>query len=122
MQLEEYRSAFEALGVTVAGMTYDSLEVLNTFHAEQTLGYPLLKDVDAEHVNAYGIRNEDYEPGSRAYGIPHPGIIFVGADGVVKAKYAVRGYRKRPPFDELLEDVKLLSNQAPASEPAKAVE
>ena len=113
MQLEEYRQKFEALGVTVAGMTYDSLEVLADFHAAEALGYPLLKDVDAEHVNAYGIRNEDYEPGSRAYGIPHPGIIFVGADGVVKAKYAVRGYRKRPPFDELLEHVKMLADQEP---------
>lgn len=108
MQLEEYREEFAKLGVAVAGMTYDSLEVLATFHAETNLGYPLLKDENAKHVTAFGVRNEEYPPGSRAYGIPHPGIVFVGADGLVKAKYAVPGYRKRPPFDRLVSDVKAI--------------
>ncbi len=106
MQLEEWRDEFAAIGVNVAGMTYDSQEVLAGFHAEEQLGYPLLRDVDAQHVNALGIRNEDYEEGHQAYGIPHPGILFIGADGVVKAKYAVPGYRRRPPFEALLEHVK----------------
>lgn len=110
MQLEEWRDQFEALGVKVAGMTYDGLDKLQGFHDEEQLGYPLLKDENAKHVNAYGVRNEQYEEGSRAYGIPHPGILFVGADGIVKAKYAVPGFRQRPPFDTLLEDVKRLSS------------
>ena len=86
-------------------MTYDSLEILDTFHLEQQLSYPLLKDENAKHVNAFGIRNEDYEAGHSAYGIPHPGILFIGSDGIVKAKYAVPGYRKRPPFEQLYTDV-----------------
>ena len=110
MQLEENRAQFEALGVKVAGMTYDAQSILADFHAEQNLGYPLLKDENATHVNAYGVRNEEYPEGARAYGIPHPGILFIGADGVVKAKYAVPGYRKRPPFEQLLEDVKALTD------------
>ena len=109
MQLEEYRKEFAALGVSVAGMTYDSREVLQNFHAARGLGYPLLQDERVTHVNAYGIRNEEYPEGSRAYGIPHPGILFIGPDGVVKAKYAVPGFRKRPPFERLLEDVKTLT-------------
>lgn len=110
MQLEAWREQFAALGVNVAGMTYDSLEVLKTFHTEQNLGYVLLQDVQAQHVNALGIRNEDYEEGHQAYGIPHPGILFIGADGVIKAKYAVPGYRSRPPFEALLEDLKALQD------------
>lgn len=109
MQLEEYRTQFAALGVNVAGMTYDAQTILAGFHGEQSLGYPLLRDENAMHVNAYGVRNEDYAEGARAYGVPHPGILFVDAKGVVKAKYAVAGYRKRPPFDQLLEDVKALT-------------
>ena len=72
MQLEENREEFEKLGVKVAGMTYDSQEVLSGFHNKENLGYPLLQDVDAQHVNAYNIRNLDYAQGHRAYGIPHP--------------------------------------------------
>ena len=82
-------------------MTYDSLEILDAFHVEQELKYALLRDEDAKHVNAYGVRNEDYAPGHGAYGVPHPGILFISADGVVLAKYAVPGYRKRPPFEQL---------------------
>ena len=86
-------------------MTYDAGETLQTFHAAEKLPYPLLQDVEAKHVNALGVRNEDYKEGHQAYGIPHPGILFIGADGIIKAKYAVPGYRRRPPFDRLYSDV-----------------
>lgn len=84
-------------------MTYDSLEVLAGFREKEKLGYPLLRDLEAKHVSAYGILNEQYEPGHPAYGIPHPGVLYVDAGGVVRAKFAVAGYRQRPPFDALLE-------------------
>ena len=105
VQLEEWRERFEALGVRVAGMTYDSQEILAGFHAERSLNYPLLRDIDAQHVNALGIRDLDYEPGESAYGIPYPGILFIGADGIIRGKFAVPGYRSRPPFDDVLEMV-----------------
>lgn len=108
VQLEGWREKFEGLGVNVAGMTYDSLDVLSSFHAEQELQYPLLRDENAKHVNALGIRNEDYAQGHRAFGIPHPGILFIGSDGTIKAKYAVPGYRRRPPFEALLADIEAL--------------
>ena len=83
-------------------MSYDKLSVLKSFHQEQSLGFPLLQDVDAKHVNAYGVRNEEYAAGHRAYGIPHPGILLIDPQGVVRAKFAVPGYRERPPFEEIL--------------------
>ena len=93
------------IGVNVAGMTYDSLEVLAGFHESEKLGYPLLKDNGAEHVIAFGVLNDDYEEGHRAYGIPHPGILLIAPSGQILAKYALPGYRKRPPFEELYEHV-----------------
>ncbi len=86
-------------------MSYDAPELLRSFHREQSLGYPLLQDVDAEHVSAYGVRNEEYPAGHRAYGIPHPGILLIDAQGVVRAKYAVPGYRQRPPLERIIEDL-----------------
>ncbi len=105
MELEDWRAEFEDIGVNVAGMTYDSVEVLAAFHAGNALGYPLLRDVDAQHVLAYGVLNEEYQPPHRAYGIPHPGILLIRRDGTVLGKYAIPGYRRRPPLDLLLEDV-----------------
>jgi peroxiredoxin len=108
VQLEQWRERFEALGVNVAGMTYDKREILLSFHQEQHLQYPLLHDEDAKHVNALGVRNEDYPEGNKNYGIPHPGILFIGVDGTIKGKYAVPGYRSRPGFDALLADIQTL--------------
>ena len=100
VQLEKHRSEFEALGVNIAAMTYDSLEVLKAFHDERDLGFPLLRDVDGKHVNALGVPDEDL-----GRGIPLPGILWLAPDGRIKAKFAVRGYRTRPPISELLDAV-----------------
>ncbi len=87
-------------------MTYDSLDVLADFHTQQNLGYPMLHDEQAKHVIGFDVLNEDYEPGHAAYGIPHPGIFFLSPDGVVLNKFAVPGYRQRPPMAAVLEAVR----------------
>ncbi len=99
MQLAQWQDRFETLGVNVAGMTYDSQETLAEFHAKESLGYPLLRDVDQRHVSALGVLNEDYGPGHAAFGVPHPGIVYIDANGIVRAKFAAQGYRSRPPFE-----------------------
>ena len=102
VQLESERSRFEALGVQVAAMTYDDLEQLRVFHDKSQLGYPLLHDAGAVHVNALGVRNLQYREGHQAYGVPHPGILFLSPEGKVLHKFAVPGYRQRPPIDDVL--------------------
>lgn len=111
MQLAQWQTRFETLGVTVAGMTYDSQEILASFHDKEALGYPLLRDVDQAHVNAFGVRNEDYGPGHSAYGVPHPGIVYIDAKGIVRAKFAAQGYRSRPSFEEVFATVSQMSGQ-----------
>ena len=105
VQLDEWRERFEALGVKVAGMAYDDLEILSSFHAERELGYPLLRDADAKHAISFDVLNEYYKPGSFAYGIPHPGIFYISPEGTVLAKVAVPGYRQRPPMEDVFEAV-----------------
>jgi peroxiredoxin len=105
VQLAQWQSRFEAIGVNVAAMTYDERSILADFHSTNSLGYPLLQDEEAKHVSAYGVLNEDYEPGQANYGIPHPGILYIGGDGTVLLKFAVPGYRSRPPFSEVLDAI-----------------
>ena len=109
VQLEEWREQFEAAGVKVAGMTYDSVELLAAFHGEQSLGYPLLHDEEAEHVLGFDVLNEAYAPDHSIYGIPHPGIFLIDADGVIAAKFAVPGYRQRPPIEDVLKAVQAVA-------------
>ena len=105
MQLAGWRERFESLGVNVAAMSYDSRAVHAAFHDEQELGYPLLQDEDVQHVMAFGILNEDYEPGESGYGIPHPGILYIDTEGIIQRKFAVPGYRERPPFETVYEQI-----------------
>ena len=82
-------------------MTYDDRAILASFHQENELGYPLLQDVGAKHVMAYGIRNEQYQPGESGYGVPHPGVILLNSEGTVELKFAYPGFRDRPSFDAI---------------------
>lgn len=103
----------------MVAMSYDSLDVLEGFHSGNSLPFPMLRDVDATHIKAYGVLNEDYEPGHRGYGIPHPGVFLVGPDGVIQGKFAVPGYRQRPPFEDMLIAARALPKaNAPAAAPA----
>lgn len=86
-------------------MTYDSREILKAFHSEQALNYPLLQDEGTRHVDAYGIRNQDYGPGEPGFGIPHPGIIYISPAGTVALKFAIPGYRDRPPLAEVYQAI-----------------
>ena len=101
VELAEWQERFEALGVNVAAMTYDDRATLASFHNEKRLRYPLLQDVGGKHVIAYGILNEHYQPGESGYGVPHPGVILLSSEGIVKSKFAYPGFRNRPSFDAI---------------------
>ena len=103
VQLAKISDQFKDVGVNIAAMTYDSVEMLKSVEEDEGIEFTLLKDTDISHVNALGILNEDYEPGSRAYGVPHPGIFIITPDGVIRAKFAEEGFRARPDFDNVLE-------------------
>lgn len=96
------------MGVNVAAITYDPVDQQMSFASASDIRYPLLSDQDVAHVNAYGIRNEEYAPGHAGYGIPHPGIIYFDSQQVVRLKFAIPGYRQRPPMAEVLNAIEAL--------------
>lgn len=106
MKLNDIRDQFEAIGVGVVGMTYDKPEIIQAFHEKWDIEYPMLRDVDRQHVEAWGIRNEAYGPGTFAYGIPHPGVALLSPDGRILAKWAEKGYRSRADWSEVLDEVR----------------
>ncbi|MFT4886734.1 MAG: peroxiredoxin [Pseudohongiellaceae bacterium] len=103
MQLTDVAEQFEALGFSIAAISYDSVELLKEVQEDQEIEFPLLHDENVKHVNALGIRNLDYEPGHRVYGIPYPGIFLVDSNGVIKHKFAEERYQDRPGFEGVLE-------------------
>ncbi len=102
MQLNERVEEFQALGVNIAAISYDPYLQNSSFAEEQDLKYPILADQNADTVKGLGILNQEYAEGHPAYGIPHPGIIFVSPDATIEFKRAVPGYQERPNLDELV--------------------
>lgn len=87
-------------------MTYDAVRQNREFSTENELGYPLLSDEGGTTVSRLGIRNEQHEEGSFAYGVANPGIMVIQADGKIVLKRAEEKYSERPSFDELVTAVK----------------
>ncbi|HIL95900.1 MAG TPA: redoxin domain-containing protein [Pseudomonadales bacterium] len=84
-------------------MTYDDYPDALKFHEQHELAIPILRDVNVQHVNSFGILNDKYEPGHWAYGIPLPGIFLVDKNGTIRAKFAEEDYKDRPDLENVLE-------------------
>lgn len=108
MQLNGIHDQFTDAGVNFATITYDSVETLKDVEAERGITFDMLHDEDVTIVNMFGIRNEDHEPGTFGYGIPHPGIFVIDGDGVIQAKFAEEDYRERPDPSLILDAVDAL--------------
>lgn len=102
MQLTEITEQFEAMGINIAALTYDSVEFLKEVEEDQDVRFPLLHDEDVTIVDAFGVRNIDYDPDHRFYGIPYPGIFLIDPNGVITAKFSEESYRDRPDFQDIL--------------------
>lgn len=103
MQLQENIEKFDAAGLGLVLVTYDSPAMQSAFVNKHNISYPVLSDQDASTVKALGILNEEYSPGDGPYGIPHPGMFILDTNMQVKAKIFVDGYATRVGADAVLE-------------------
>ena len=85
----DFRDAYAGLndaGVTVLGVSTDSLQSHQKFRAKHQLPFPLLSDEDASVAHAYGVYKEKNMYGKKAWGIERSTFI-IDADGVVRKVY-----------------------------------
>ena len=102
VQLQADAEKIGAAKIRLVGISYDSPEILKGFTEEHKISFPLLSDPESKAIDAYKLRNKDVRQGSRQDGIPHPVTVLVDKEGVVRAKLAYDGYRKRHTTEELL--------------------
>jgi len=100
----------EKRGYRIAALSYDSLEILQAFTVKRHIAYTFLSDPKSEVIDLYKLRDPQYPPGNRAYGVPRPIIFILDRDAVIKAKLYEESYKVRPPvavviskLDELAE-------------------
>jgi len=95
VQLQEHVDAFEAAGLGIVVITYDSPELQRAFIDAGAITYPMMSDINTATMTALGILNEEYSPGEPAYGIPHPGVFVLNPKGEIVGKIFVEDYAKR---------------------------
>lgn len=113
MELSAEAAAFADEGRPLIFVSYDSEEMQASFAETMKLDTDFIADEGSKIIMAFGLLNEDHRPGSRVYGIPHPAVFIVDADGVVLAKlyeddYATnkKSYRDRPAVETILDAVR----------------
>ena len=82
-------------GIVPFALSYDSQETLAAFAAARGITYPLLSDEGSRFIRELGILNTTVEPTNEHYGIPYPGVYFIGTDGRVEDKVFHDSHRTR---------------------------
>lgn len=103
VDLEAAAGPLAEAGWTLVGVSYDPVATLAAFKAEKGLSYALLSDGGSAAIKAFNLLNTDMKPGSRYEGIPHPAIMFIGADGRIETTLREDGYKNRPATDLVIE-------------------
>lgn len=93
MELQQAKPEFEAKGIHVASITYDSVAILKEFADRKGITYPMLSDANSKIIRAFGILNPEGK--GFAAGIPYPGIYYISPDGVIQKRYFESQYSDR---------------------------
>ncbi|MEM7767949.1 MAG: peroxiredoxin family protein [Pseudomonadota bacterium] len=115
IELNDAVGPLSAAGWRLSALSYDSPAVLEAFASEHALDFVLLSDQGSDAIRAFDLLNEDMKPASRAYGIPHPAVVFIRDDGTVAAVLREEGYKERPSVESILQTATLLNEAAAGS-------
>jgi peroxiredoxin len=92
----------EKRGYRIAALSYDSPEILRAFTVKRRIAYTFLSDPKSEVIDLYKLRDPQYPPGSRAYGVPRPIIFVLDRNGVIRSKLYEESYKVRPPVTAII--------------------
>ena len=113
--MQKELKSIEDSGVKIVGISYDSVEVLKGFADKEKITFPLLSDPDSRAIIAYSIRNKEMAgkkfKNADLDGIPYPGTFLIDADGMIRAKLFVEGFKARHSVEELIEAAETLKKK-----------
>jgi hypothetical protein len=95
VQLDRKREEFEKRGIKIAAISFDPIEVLQSFSQRTGVQLTLLSDPESRVIRAFGILNETVAKDHQFYGIPNPGDYLIDESGIVKAKFIEERYADR---------------------------
>ena len=95
MELQGRVGELRAQGLSLVAVSYDPVETIATFAGRRSITFPLLSDPGSTVIRQYGLFNESHEPGTRSYGVPHPGTFVLDPRRVVTARFFEEVYQER---------------------------
>ena len=78
------------------------MDKLKRLERREKIDYPMLSDVNSDVIRAFGLLAENYPQGSFYYGVPHPAIVVLDAEGKVSHRFSEAHYTARPDIDDVL--------------------
>ena len=93
MQLQGAKQRFEAQGIKLAAISYDSSAILKDFADRYKIEFPLLPDPLSKIIASYGVRNP--EATGMMKGMALPGYFYIDANGVIREQYFEAKYTDR---------------------------
>jgi hypothetical protein len=95
VELQGRYNAITSQGLGLVAISYDSPETLATFAKSRGITFPLVSDPGSAIIKRYGLLNEQQDPATRFYGVPHPGTFIVDSKGVVISRFFEDAYQER---------------------------
>ena len=90
-------------GLSVAGVSYDSVTILADFSRRRGITFPLLSDPGSATIKRYGILNTSVpETNQETFGVPFQGTFMLNAQGVVTSRFFEQAYQERTTVGSIL--------------------
>jgi len=93
VQLQSAKQRFEAQGLKLAAISYDSPAILKDFAGRHKIEFPLLADPNSEIIRTFNVLNTEAKGMTK--GMAYPGFFYIDASGVIREKYFTPKYTDR---------------------------
>jgi hypothetical protein len=93
VQLQNAKQRFEAQGLKLAAISYDSPAILKNFAERHKIEFPLLADPNSEVIRTFNVLNTEAKGMTK--GMAYPGFFYIDPSGVIREKYFTPKYTDR---------------------------
>jgi hypothetical protein len=100
VQLQDAKQRFEARGLKLAAISYDSQAILKDFADRHKIEFPLLADPNSEIIQKFNVLNAEAKGMTK--GMAYPGFFYIDASGVIREKYFTAKYTDRLTANNLI--------------------
>jgi hypothetical protein len=101
VQLQAAKKRFEAQGLKLAAISYDSPAILKDFAERHSIDFPLLADPKSGIIRSFGVLNTEAKGMTK--GMAYPGFFYIDENGVIREKYFESKYANRFTANNVIE-------------------